>query len=501
MDHPNVLVVMSDEQSWDTLGSTGNQAARTPHLDEFAEEATSFDGCYTPFPLCCPSRASLWTGLMPRHHGVLGNWRPIEDQYRGTGVAEAFRNAGYHTIYNGKWHVPGTTPEEMGWSATTAIPAVVGGQDRGRYIEPYRSWAATRGYRFDPDHIENLTEQDLAGLTEHPYTTAEVSSEDFLESWQCEEFLRSFNERPTDVPWLAVCSFNAPHFPMVVPRPYDSLIDRDLIRLPQSLATGHASKPREVRASRFAAEFEHLSHEEWIEVTAHYLGLCALVDTQFGRIREHLKRAGQWDNTIVVFTSDHGDMMGAHGLMEKGHWLHYEEALRVPLLIRAPGARAGSAPHLVSVTDIGPTLCELAGVDWRDPIDGRSFATVVGDSTAPPIRDHVTAETMLRDGRPGGRGEPFHARDWEYPRDSLNASIRTDRYRYIFRSDDEDEFYDLAEDPHEQVNTVADPATASESDRLRLLLAEEIGDVLPDAAELIRRSSWRDSATTSQISS
>lgn len=128
---PNVLIVMSDEQSWDTLGCNGNRAASTPHLDALAATATAFDHCYSSFPLCCPARTSLWTGLMPRHHGVLGNWRPIEPHLREAGLASAFSAGGYHTIYCGKWHVPGTTPRRMGWADASAIPEVLEGRDRG----------------------------------------------------------------------------------------------------------------------------------------------------------------------------------------------------------------------------------------------------------------------------------------------------------------------------------------------------------------------------------
>ncbi|HVV98983.1 MAG TPA: sulfatase-like hydrolase/transferase, partial [Planctomycetaceae bacterium] len=211
---PNVLIVMSDEQSWDTMGCTGNPAARTPNLDALCAESTSFDHAYTPFPLCCPSRTSLWTSRMPRHHGVLGNWRPIVPQLRSAGVAQAFRQAGYHTIYTGKWHVPGTTPAQMGWADASAIPAVLKGRDRGRYIPDYREYAASRGYQLDEKHIENLTAADIAATRDQPYATASVRLEDFLETWQTGEFLQALDRRPGDSPWLATCSYNAPHFPM-----------------------------------------------------------------------------------------------------------------------------------------------------------------------------------------------------------------------------------------------------------------------------------------------
>lgn len=495
---PNVLVVMSDEQSWDTMGCTGNPAARTPALDELCAESTSFDHAYTPFPLCCPSRTSLWTGLMPRSHGVLGNWRPIAPELRSGGLAADFSRAGYHTIYTGKWHVPGTTPQQMGWADTSAIPAVINGQDRGRYIASYREFATAQGYDFDPTHIENLTAADLASTKDRPYATSSVGLDHYLETWQTGQFLDALQRRPDDRPWLAACSFNAPHFPLIVPEPYDKIIDRSAVRLPASLATGPTTKPREVSQSRYATAFAHLSENDWIECIAHYLGLCALVDAQLARIVDHLKRSGEWANTIVVFTADHGDLMGAHGLMEKGHLLHYEEDLRVPLFVRHPDIAPSRVDNLVSLCDVAPTIAELAGVDDPTPVartgpagtatpkDGISFASMLGRRDPAPTRAFVTAETTLAAGRPGGHGEPFHAADWQYPQDSLNLSVRTPQLRYIFRSHDEDELYDFRTDPHEQHNRAADPAYATQRKELREVLADEIGDCFDGVADRLR---------------
>lgn len=483
-DRLNVLVVMSDEQRQDTLGYTGNPSAHTPRLDALAEESTAFDRCYTPFPLCCPSRASLWTGQQPRHHHVLGNWRAIRPELRDTGLGHTFRDAGYHTIYNGKWHVPGTTPARMGFQDCSAIPAVLSGRDRGRYIEPYREYVSVQDYELVEGHIENLTPADVAALrdTAKPHRgTAEIPLEHFLETWQTTEFLRALDRRPDDRPWFGVCSFNAPHFPMIVPTPYDRLIDRSLVRLPASFESGPTTKPREVAESAFATKYAGLDHAGWIDLLAHYLGLCALVDAQVGRVLDHLGETGELDRTIVVFTSDHGDMMGAHGLMEKGHLLHYEEALRVPLLIRHPDASTGvRTESLVSVVDLAGTLAELAGVPRDAPDDGRSVAGLVGDPLAAPVRTYVTGESVLYGMASDATGEYVDPASWSPETDALNLSVRTEYFRYIYRSRDVDELYDHTADPGEQHNLATDPAYQTTRSMLRDLLADEIADVFPD---------------------
>lgn len=483
---PNVLLVLSDEQNWDTLGCTGGPAAHTPNLDAIAEQGQVFDGCYTPFPLCCPSRASLWTGMMPRHHHVLGNWRAINPELRSRGIAAAFRDAGFHTVYTGKWHVPGTTPTRMGFADASAIPAVLDGRDRGRYIEEYRDYARGQGYELVDGHIENLTPADVESLRDPaaPHRArAEISQEHFLETWQTEQFLQALRRRPRDRPWFGVCSFNAPHFPMVVPAPFDSIIDRDQVQLPASFASGPDTKPREVRESHFASKYDGLDEAGWVDLTAHYLGLCSLVDTQIGTIMDYLRQEGCLDDTIVVFTSDHGDMMGAHRLMEKGHLLHYEEAVHVPLIIRHPDGGQARVPHLVSTVDIAPTLAELAGVEWdHDADDGISFASMAGQHDAAPTRDHVTAESVLYHLEPDANGEHVDPSSWNPDTDAINLSVRTPGMRYIYRSRDEDELYDHTRDSAELHNRAADPAYAQQRAELRALLAAEVADTYPAVA-------------------
>lgn len=480
----NVLVVMSDEQSWDTLGCTGNPAARTPHVDELAADGTVFDGLFTPFPLCCPSRTSLITSLMPRHHHVLGNWRGIRPDVAEQGIGTDFATAGYHTIYCGKWHVPGTTPTRMGFADTVAIPAVLDGKDRGRYIEPYREFATAAGYELVPGNIENLTPDDLAGLRDPaaPHrTTSVIDLDHYLETWQTDQFLAALDRADPDRPWFAVCSYNAPHFPFSVPRPYDTLIDRSRITLPPTWELGPGALPDEVSGSHFATKFADLDEAGWVDVIGHYYGLCSLVDDQLGRIVAELRRRGELDRTIIVYTSDHGDMMGAYRLVEKGHLLHYDETMRVPLVIRHPDGDTSRNDALLSMVDLGPTLAELAGVPVDRPIDGRSGAALVGDATASAGREHVFGESLLWElDSESAAGEHRDPAGFDPDRDALNLSVRTRTHRYNWRSRDRDELADLtAADPTprppaaEQAGLVA---------ALRRTIAAEVGDVFPDAA-------------------
>lgn len=480
--------MMSDEQRHDSLGSSGNSASRTPNIDRLASSGTSFDHCYATYPLCCPSRMSLWTGLMPHDHHGFGNWRLLREDLRDGGLIHPFARAGYHTIYNGKWHVPGSTPSRFGFADVEAVPAVLKGLDRGRYIEEYREYVTSQGFDLVPGHIENLTANDLEQLN-HPdtaaYGTAEISLEHFLEPWQTGRFLEQLNRRPDDQPFFAVCSFNAPHFPMIVPEPYDRLVDPDDIELSPNFLASLDGKPRQVSDSPYHES--RWSEQEWRQLVAHYLGLCALVDAQVGRILNYLDAQGLLQDTIVVYTSDHGDMLGSHGLNKKGYPLHYDEALRVPLVASGPGIVADQrVDGLVSLMDMVPTLADLCGVDIDTAHDGISCAPALNGDSSWTGRDHVIAESFHVGGGEGGRGEAFNPADFDLEQDGVNVSVRTPEFRYIYRLHDDDELYDVQSDPYELSNNVSSPSNTETVHNLRRLVASSLEQTFPQVATAIR---------------
>jgi len=498
----NILILMSDEQRWDTLGFASNPVARTPHLDQLAARGTSFDRCYTAYPLCCPARASLWTSRMPHNHHVWANWYAIRPELRDGGLVASFAQAGYHTIYTGKWHVPGTTPVRLSFADATAIPAVIQGRDRGRYIEEYRGYATERGYALLPNHVENLTAQDEEQLTQvghAPCGTATIPLADFLETWQTTQFLSALDRRPHDSPFFAVCSYNAPHFPMIVPDPYDQLISSDTLPLWANFRTGMEGKPEEVLRSHYYTDTAGLSEHEWRRLIAHYLGFCALIDAQVGRVVDHLRVTGTLDNTIIVFLSDHGDMIGSHGLNQKGHVLHYEETLRVPLIIAHPDFAGGrQVRDFVSLVDVLPSLAELVDVTFDRGGDGLSFAPSLSHADAPAARAYVTAESYaiqsesgnydaaVSPDRVGGHGEYLSPDRFDPNRDSVNLSIRTTTHRYIFRWNDRDELYDVAHDPSENHNMSGEPDAAPVINRLRHTLADSLQGAFPAVIQRLR---------------
>lgn len=489
MKRKNIVIVMSDEQAWNTLSLYGNRTLHTPHADELARDGVAFDQCYTAYPLCCPARSSLWTGLLPHHHHVTGNWRHIREDLRDQGLIRHFREDGYHTVYCGKWHVPGTTPERYCVNDASAIPAVVKGQDRGRFITEYREYAIRQGYPLVEMMMENLTESDLAQMKmpgKAPCGTSEIRLEHYLETWQTGKFLEALERRPEDQPFFAVVSYNAPHFPLIVPEPYDKRIDPETVELPPNFAGTLDGKPEALRGQHYYKQMEGLPDSEWRRFIAHYLGFCALIDDQLGRIVDYLKAQGVYEDTIVVFTSDHGDMMGAHRLIEKGQYLHYDEALRVPLIVTHAGASGGRSDGIVMLHDLLPTLAECTGTPMPTPVDAKSFAPLLRDPRGGvPGRDAALSETFRLAGSMNGHGDDMPPERFREDDSDIHLSVRTDAWRYTFHYHGQDELYDKMADPYEMHSVEADARYADALAGLRRKLLLELGNSSPFMAKLV----------------
>ena len=487
----NVVIILADEQRWDTLGCAGVfRDVKTPNIDALAAEGAHFTHCYSPNPICCPARACFWTGLESRNNHVTANWKILRPDLQDKGLVHPFANAGYHTFYAGKWHVPGTTPERMGFEQSAAIPAILKGNEKGRFIRPYRQYAEANGYPLVPGHIENLTvkERELYGKRNPLYGKSTIPFEHYLENWVTRKFLGLFDKRPAGKPFFSVVSYNAPHFPMIVPAPYDSAISPDADILPPNFLEGVDGKPEEVLTSKHYRG--KVSRAHWKQLIAHYNGFCKMLDDLVGRVVDALRAAGELDNTLIVYTSDHGDMMGSHGMFMKGYDVQYEEAHRVPLVVRDPSLKGVAASdRFVTLLDVMPTIAERCGVDLKETIDGRSFANLLEDPKGAPIREYVTAESFRMPGvrNAAGRLHTDTAIFGANPKDSFNMSLRTPRERYMFRYNDIDEYYDLEKDPHENVNVAAYSEYADRVEACREILLRELRADTPVLAQAVER--------------
>ena len=479
---PNVLFIITDQHRADHAGFGGNDVVRTPNLDALAARGMVFDNAWVANPICMPNRSSIMTGRMPSAHGVVFNDRSLEPG-ANTHVRQ-FRAAGYRTALIGKSHL------QHGMSRNAAFPSGLSegavddywptGWDTLEHAERYLEGAPEfpdsfygfshvelaidHGARVSGHHL--LWALDRGGRLEDlmvPLTAESPSRRRSERWWQIYEppydpefhsttfvtertiaFITDAVERGE--PWLAWASFPDPHHPMSPPgewfdrhRPEDMevpvSVDDPLESAPgfvQSFSQLHPSQQRNWVTPCGAAG----DHDLVRQAIAATYGMIELIDHGIGRMLAALDRLGQTGNTIIVFTADHGDMMGDHGLMLKG-FMHYRGTLAVPYVIVDPRRPPGRTDALAGSIDLGPTLLELAGLPGYDGISGRSLAPVLDDPSA-AARDDV----LIEDDFPGALG----------PRSMIPVKTRTlvtSDLRLTRHSDGSEQLFDTVTDPDE----------------------------------------------------
>jgi arylsulfatase A-like enzyme len=459
---PNVLLFITDQQRWDTLGYTGRTPCRTPNLDRLARAGVAFDRCITPDPICSPARAALFTGRYPHATGV-GNNR--ETPLMRPAAPEVFRDAGYHVAYAGKWHLGRDR-------ATAGFHAFAG--ERGR---EYKTWLAKHGfldtYPYGTDEFSYHFEGSEKGRISNPRTAAqEGSTETIFDSWVASRALEQLETRPKDRPFFHVCSFHGPHPIFVIPEPYYSLFDPAEAAEPANFGDPMDGKPAfQTRSIWHGAARSHgTAWDAWRRSQSVYWGYVTMLDELIGRVLLRLEALGLAENTIVVMTADHGEQMGSHGLFQKS--CMYEEALRVPCIVRAPGlvppGRRVTAP--VSLADITPTLLGLTGLtapgsDLLQP-QGRDLSGwLTGDQTVPAASVGATDDPAA--GAVFSEYKPYEGEGMTDIR-----CIVGPRYKYAWNRDDRAELYDTWADPGELTNRADDPALGPIRQRLQERLLE-----------------------------
>ncbi|MCC6419704.1 MAG: sulfatase-like hydrolase/transferase [Gemmataceae bacterium] len=393
---PNVLFLISDEHSPHVAGCFGNRTVRTPWLDSIAAGGTAFDAAYTQNPICTPSRASFLTGRMASNVGVFGNVHGTLDDTVPT-MADVFLQAGYAAGWMGKTHWGGDPKFE------TPRPSKKAG-----------AAAERRGAR------SRLPED--AAIAAWP----ESEEVDSYATGQALEFLEQRRAKPF---FLGV-SWRKPHFPFLVQQRFASLYEGK-VAAPRVTARMIGELPAISREEREKYGFARLSEAQIRRALEIYYGMVTYMDEQIGAMLKKLDALGLRENTIVLYTSDHGEMGGEHGLWYKNSF--YEASARIPMAWSWPkairrGARIG-APAMN--LDILPTLCELCGLDKPAGLEGRSLAGLLA-------------------GREDGRDR--YALSENYRGSAAGRMIRRGQWKFCHYKDDRDQLFDLSQDPGEETN-------------------------------------------------
>ena len=431
MTPPNILLILSDQHRYDCLGINGHPLLRTPHLDRLAREGVRFTHAFCPIPLCVPVRNCLLHGQWATQHLGIANWEteaprpPLELP----SFVQVLREAGYWLGYVAKWHVhPRKGPLEYGFDAY--IPE-----------EAYGHWRQAQGLPPRPHSQGWFGEQD-------PY----ISPEQSRLAWGADQTLRLLEAAAgRGVPWFLLWSPSEPHLPNVVPPPYASLYPPSQIPPWPSFPDPLWGKPYIQAQQRRTWQVEGWPWERWAPIVSRYLGEISLLDAQVGRLLDALERLGLAQDTLVIYTTDHGDLCGGHGMMDK-HFIMYEDVVRVPLLMRWPGHIAPGSVCEAFVShalDLATTFCELA--------EAPAPATFRGLSLLP----------LLNGAQDNGRADIFATYHGNQFGLYSQRMVRDRRWKYIWNATAEDELYDLQTDPGELLNRAADWTCRDELARLR----------------------------------
>lgn len=463
----NILWIMTDQHRADCLGYMGHPVIQTPNLDRISEEGITFENAFCQSPVCMASRASLFTGRYPTSTRVrgMGVLPPAE-----TTFPEVLRRQGFHTAAFGKVHL---TPEQytlnelhediptLDWwrfAKEAGIPPVPDDPCKGNYgFETYvgcedilqgefKKWLKEKAPSLADQKPKQLCADRPRDLFVSPYPS-EYHQSAFVAK-QSAEFILS--RKDTGTPWLAFCSFIAPHHPFEAPQDQIDRYDINAIPLP-SMKGGVDSSMIPAPASNAIGEIDKYTDEVKRLIILHYLAGISLIDDGVGNLLTALEQSGQMDSTIIVFTSDHGEFLGNHGLLRKPS-LHYDETLRVPLLIRLPEGKSKGRRirGLVELTDVHPTLLGLLGLPVNDGVQGIDWSANLANGKAVGREDIYSDMFDLTPQRFGKLAGPYMA----------VQTLRTECWKlnvYPTAGRQYGQLFDLKNDPDESHNLYADP--------------------------------------------
>jgi len=457
---PNVLLLMSDDLN-NMLACCGDPLAKTPNLDRLAARSVRFQHAYCQFPLCGPSRNSLLTGLYPNSTGILRNAQLFRQTIPAQiSLPQAFRLQGYFAARIGKlYHY--NVPNSIGTN---------GHDDPGSW-ELESNPAGVDRLEEEPD-IFSLTPGQFGGtLSWYASPKSDQYHTDGLLAADAEWVLeRCAKQRQR--PFFLAVGFYRPHTPYVAPKePYFGYYPEADMRVVQGVAEDQADLPPPALGS-YKREQDKLTDDLRRQCLQAYYASISFMDAQVGRILEALDRLGLADQTIVVFTSDHGYHTGEHGLWQKMSL--FEESARVPLLIAAPGVgRQGSVVEApVGLIDVYPTLSQLCGVPAPENLQGQSLVPMLSDASV--TGRGWTLSQVTRNGKGGARGETF-----------FGYSLRTPDWRYTEWDEGREgrELYDHRRDPRELTNLAADPAHAQTVQELSAQLRAAVQTTFPASGQ------------------
>jgi N-acetylglucosamine-6-sulfatase len=419
-DRPNFVFVLADDPRWDALGCMGHPFIKTPNLDRLAREGATFTNYFVTIPLCSPSRACILTGQYAHKHGIINNQASNNERSRTLPtVASLLQRAGYETAFIGKWHMGDDPRPRPGWD----------------------HWVGMPGHGVYMDCPLNQNGKDIQP---NGYLTDVLN-----------DFAVDFIRRAHDKPYLLFIGEKAWHDPALPAARHAQLYADQPIRRAPSVNDDLSSKPALLHRRKLLKADEGPPTDEKIR---NQLCTLAAMDESVGQMLKVLESTGQLDRTVFIYTSDNGYFWGEHQLGDKR--AAYDEALRVPMLIRYPALiKAGTVVSQLTLNiDVAPTFLDLAGAAIPADLQGRSWLPLIRNGST-RWRSDFLAEYFFEDNHP-------YIPTWQ--------AVRSERWKLIHYPElkNSDELYDVEADPFEMKNAIDDPQAKGQFERLRKRLTE-----------------------------
>lgn len=504
----NILFITSDQQRADCYGFAGRRV-KTPHLDQLCREGTHFSACITPNLVCQPSRASMLTGMLPLTHGVIDNGIDLPQQTGERGFAGALNAVGYDTAFIGKAHfatantfVPTGSGEclksseqyPMSWNGPymgfqhvelSSLGHIFPHQPPGNPLQGrhYERWLYSRGV---PQEVFNLWKTATRPNPGAAQTWSSALPAGWNSStWCADRSIDYLRSRSAAKPFCMWASFPDPHHPFDCPEPWSGLHHPDEVDLPRAPHKDLDVRPWWHRASlenppaggdEASRKFRSMlsrspdqSEAQLRDMTSNYYGMISLIDHNVGRILSTLKDLGVEEDTLIVYSSDHGDLLGDHGLYLKGP-TPYEGLLRVGMIMKGPGIPEGAQiADPVSTLDLAATFADVAGTALAPEAQSRSLLPVAAREAT---REVAYSEWYVNEGRCGVPLElhTVRTRDWKCTVEQRSGV---------------GEMYDLREDPDEMRNLYDEPAAAAMRRQALDLIRLRPGAVLEERLPIV----------------
>ena len=446
MDRPNILLLYTDQQRWDALGASGHPDIQTPNLDRLCAEGLNCDHFFVQNPVCMPSRISMLSGLYPSTLGIVRNGITVSTDT--VILPHLLRNYGYHSANMGKLHfLPHANRDHRDPHPAYGFDHLEISDEPGCYEDAYRAWVQRRA----PGEMDSIS-VGLPPATEVWQRTMQVddgihhpemrfpkeaipfgSRDGLTHTAFVAEQTMAYVERHRHEPFFCIAGFYSPHSPWVAPQSFIDLYDPQTLSLP--------TFPEDVDCRRSADAY---SDQELRAARQGYYAMVSEVDHHVGRILDYLDAQGLAENTIVIFTSDHGEWLGEHLRYGKGYPAH-DCISRVPFIVRWPMgiARPGRTEHdILEAVDVFPTLLDCAGIPVPGHLQGRSFLPLVEG------RHSVPRQSALTEGE-----------GWK--------TVRTETMRYVIETSGRESLFDLEADPDAYYDIAGEPRFAEPLAQIR----------------------------------